>query len=130
MRLPKTTMGLLTAAMFLAFAASSAHPAGGVTCKASGNHSVQHTAPDGSKCEASADTGGKSKAIAKTDGLAEASSDTHGKSNAIATESGTAEASADSKGASTANASGSGTAEASADTDAQRRCDRCGHCEC
>jgi hypothetical protein len=108
-------MGLLTGAVLLAFTAASAHAASGVTCKASGNHSVQHTALDGSKCEASADTGGKSKAIAKTDGLAEASSDTRGKANATATEMGTAEASADTGGRSNATASGSGTAEASAD---------------
>ena len=73
-------MGLLTGALFLAFAAASAHAhaAAGVTCKASGHHSVKHTGTDGSECEASADTGGKSKATAKTDGFAQASSDTHG----------------------------------------------------
>ena len=117
-RVPKTTMGLFTGAVvFLAFAAAaSAHSAKAVTCKASGNHSVEHTATDGTECQASADTGGKSKAIAKTGGLAQASSDTRGRANATATEMGTAEASADSRANANADASGSGTAKASADS--------------
>lgn len=113
MKARKTKVGLM-AAMALVFVAASAHAKNGAVCKSNNKGDVSHTGTDGSECEADAITHGKSKATAKTDGLAEASSESHGKSTAIATGEGTAEATSDEHATATAKASDEGTADASA----------------
>jgi hypothetical protein len=93
LKLRQTTTALL-AAMLLAFAAATAQAGAGAVCKSNSKGDVSHTGTDGSMCDASADTGGKSKAIAKGDSFAEATSDSHGKANATATGGASAQAAA------------------------------------